>query len=116
MILPAGGAAPATKWNVRVRRFGETEWIVNETWLGEVAESCVDPFDDAEEPQLGNFEILVSGPVGSDVRCICFLAEGLQTSFQPELRVPIPGGLNSCTSSIECGELASHAWCVGRFR
>ena len=105
VILPAGGAAPSPKWNVRVRRFGETEWIVNETWLGEVAETCVDPFDDAEEPQLGNFEILVSGPVGSDGRCICFLAEGLQTSFQPALRVPTPGGLNTCTASIDSGEL-----------
>lgn len=105
VILPAAAVISPPKWNVRVRRYGETEWIVNETWLGEVAETCVDPFDDNEDPQLGIFEILVSGPIGSDARCICFLAEGLQTSFQPILRVPIPGGLNTCMASIEVGEL-----------
>ena len=105
VILPAGSTTPPPKWNVRVRRFDEAEWSINETWLGEVAESCVDPFDDAEDPQLGLFEIQVTGPIGSDARCICFLAEGLEAAFQPNLRVPVPGGLSACVASVDGGDL-----------
>ncbi len=105
VILPAGSATPPPMWNVRVRRYGDTEWIVNETWLGGVAETCVDPFDDAEGPQLGLFEVFASGPIGSDVRFVFFLAEGLQTRFQPTVRVPMSGGLTPCTASIDGGDL-----------
>lgn len=100
VLLPATRSDPAPEWKVRTRRLGESEWIVDESWRGEDVETCVDPFDDAEEPQLGLFEILVNGPLGSDSRCVVFLAEGLETIFDPSIRVPV-SGMTSCTCEVE---------------
>ena len=52
VMLPATRTDPAPEWNVRTRRLGESAWIVDESWTGENVETCVDPFDDAEESQL----------------------------------------------------------------
>jgi hypothetical protein len=102
VVLPPSRTDPGPDWHVRIRRLGDTEWIVDESWRGEDVETCVDPFDEAEEPQLGLFEILVSGPLGSDARCVVFVAEGVDATFDPPIRVPESGGL---TPSI--GEIAS---------
>jgi hypothetical protein len=100
VMLPPSTTDPAPGWTVRVRRVGESEWIANKCWTGEDVETCVDPFDDAEESQLGLFEIVVTGPLGSDARCVVFVAEGLHTTFDMLLRVPTKGGLTQCTSDI----------------
>ncbi|MFW3123671.1 hypothetical protein MMAG44476_38438 [Mycolicibacterium mageritense DSM 44476 = CIP 104973] len=101
VMLPATRTEAAPTWNVRVRRVGDADWLVDEEWLGEDEEVCVDPFDDAEEAQLGYFEILVTGPMGSDARCVMFLAEGLHASFEPPIRVPESGGLTTCVVVVE---------------
>lgn len=100
VLLPEARTDPAPEWNVRVRRFGDTDWLVDEWWDSEDVETCVDPFDDAEEPQLGLFEILVTGPMGSDARCVLFLAEGVETAFEPVIRVPVAGGLAPSVAQI----------------
>jgi hypothetical protein len=100
VMLPPSVTDPAPDWDVRVRRAGESEWIANESWAGEGLETCVDPFDDAEEPQLGLFEILVTGPLGSAARCVVFIAEGLDTTFDTLIRVPAAGGLTPCIGEI----------------
>jgi hypothetical protein len=106
VMLPPSVTDPAPDWDVRVRRAGESEWIANESWAGEDIETCVDPFDDAEEPQLGLFEILVTGPLGSAARCVVFIAEGLDTTFDTLIRVPASGGLTPCIGEIAADRLS----------
>jgi len=108
VMLPATPTDPAPQWNVRVRRFGESEWLVDEWWISEDVETCVDPFDDDRTPQLGLFEILVTGPMGSDARCVVFLAEGLDTEFAPSIRVPHGQGLSPCVARVTSEGLAVH--------
>lgn len=101
VMLPATRTDPPPRWSVRVRRMGDSEWMVDEEWLGEADETCVDPFDEADDFQLGLFEILVTGPMGADARCVLFLAEGLHTNFEPMIRVPTSGGLTPCTALVD---------------
>ena len=101
VMLPPAHTSPPPEWNVQVRRVGDPDWLVSETWLGDDEETCVDPLDDAEEPQLGYFEILVTGPMGSDARCVVFLFEGLQVDFAPAIRVPTIDGLSPCEAVAE---------------
>lgn len=100
VMLPPAHTDPGPDWNVRVRRLGATDWIVDEGWRAEGVETCVDPFDEVEDRQLGLFEIIVTGPLGADARCVDFLAEGLEASFDTWIRVPESGGLTSCTSHV----------------
>lgn len=106
VMLPPSDTDPAPSWHVRVRRLGDIAWIADESWNGEDVETCVDPFDDAEEPQLGLFEITASGPVGADARCVVFLAEGLESSFDTLIRVPASGDLTPCVGKIEADGFA----------
>ncbi|WP_232007750.1 hypothetical protein, partial [Mycobacterium gordonae] len=106
VMLPLSETHPAPQWNVRVRRLGDTEWIADESWTAEDVETCVDPFDDAEEPQLGLFEIVVSGPLGADARCVIFLAEGLELAFDTQVRVPVQGGLSPCVGNIDAADFS----------
>jgi hypothetical protein len=100
VLLPPSLTDPSPDWVVRVRRLGDNEWIAEESWAGEDVQTCVDPFDDAEGPQLGLFEIVVTGPIGADARCVVFVAEGIETSFDTVIRVPVPGGLTPCVGGI----------------
>ncbi len=101
VMLPATRTDSSPRWKVQVRRVGDPDWIIEEEWYGEDEETCVDPFDDAEEAQLGYFEILVTGPMGSDARCTVFVAEGLHASFEPSIRVPTAGGITPCIGVVE---------------
>jgi hypothetical protein len=105
VILPPTRTDPAPAWNVRVRRFGDTDWILEEAWHSEDGETCVDPFDGVEDAQLGLFEVVVSGPLGADARCVVLLAEGVDTRFEPTIRVTSSGGLTPCTAIVETGQL-----------
>lgn len=100
VVLPPSRSQPAPDWNVKVRRRGSNEWIANRSCKGEAAETCIDPFGGAEHPQLGHFEILVAGPIGSDVNCVVFVAEGIGTKFDTPIRVPGPGGLAPCIGLV----------------
>lgn len=101
VMLPPSETNPAPSWNVRVRRLGDIAWIADESWTGEEVETCVDPFDDTNESQLGLFEIMAAGPLGADARCVVFLAEGLESSFDSLVRVPEAGGLAPCVGKVE---------------
>jgi hypothetical protein len=95
MLPPTSSGAP-TSWRVRVRPFADTDWRVDEFWDSEDEPTCVDPFDDAGQAQLGLFEIAVTGPLGADTRAVVFLAEGLRVEFDCQFRAPVAGGLNPC--------------------
>lgn len=100
VILPPTTSQQPTEWRVRVRRVGASDWMSDDRWLSEENEAEVDPFDGADDGLLGLFEIVVSGPIGSDERAVVFLAEGLSVEFDTELRTPSPGGLISCSAVI----------------
>ncbi|MGE2718451.1 hypothetical protein [Mycolicibacterium celeriflavum] len=100
VMLPPSATRATTKWRVRTRLFGQTEWICDDEWDAEEEQTCVDPFDDAEPGLLGLFEIVVTGPLGADVRTVVFVAEGLDADFDSELRIPAPGGLTPCTAAL----------------
>jgi hypothetical protein len=100
VILPPSILDPAPSWRVRVRRHGATEWIADESWDAEEEETCVDPFDDVDTPQLGLFEIVVTGPLGADARAIVFVAEGLWVEFDTTIRVPVVSGLTACDAIV----------------
>ena len=100
VLLPPTSSRQATTWRVRARRVGENEWISEEEWAAEPEQTCVDPFEHADPPLLGLFEIVVSGPLGADVRAVLFLAEGFAVDFDTELRVPVSGGLTPCAAAI----------------
>lgn len=100
VMLPASTSEPAAEWTVRVRRLGDDTWIASEVWTAEAEVTSVDPFDDDEEYQLGLFEIVVTGPLGSDARCVMFLAEGVESSFDTPIRVPEEGGLTPCVGEV----------------
>ncbi|MBB2769116.1 UNVERIFIED_ORG: hypothetical protein GGE11_000011 [Mycolicibacterium obuense] len=106
VLLPPSQTDPAPEWLVRVRHFGASEWIVEESWRAEDIETCVDPFDDDENPQLGLFEIVVNGPLGADARYVVFMAEGLHVEFDTPIRVPRREGLTPCTAEVTADHLA----------
>jgi len=106
VILPPSLINPPPSWRVRVRRVGETEWIANEAWAAAEVEASLDPFDDADEPLLGLFEVVVTGPIGADTRCVVFVAETLWAEFDCTIRVPVAGGLTACTAQIVADGLA----------
>jgi hypothetical protein len=101
VILPPSLSEQPTVWRVKARRVGSNEWLCDEGWNAEKTEPSVDPFDDADLGLLGLFEIVVSGPIGSDERIVVFLAEGLSVEFDTELRTPSPGGLTPCVANLE---------------
>lgn len=101
VMLPSSLDDRGTQWQVRVRRVGNTDWAVVGNWRAEAEETCVDPFDDAPEPQLGLFEVDVSGPLGSKARCVVFVAEGLSVEYDVNLRVPQGNGLTPCIATVD---------------
>lgn len=105
VMLPPSLDKATPHWQVRVRRVGDVEWAIAEDWQSEQEETCVDPFDDASEPQLGLFEVDVAGPLGSNARCVVFLAEGLSVEYDTDLRIPQGEGLTLCTAEIDAGGL-----------
>ena len=107
VILPATRSDPPPPWRVRTRRADATEWIADDTWNAEDVETCVDPFDDAAEPQIGLFEILVTGPLGADARLVIFLAEGIWMEVDKAIRVPEADGLTACAVQVGAEDLTA---------
>lgn len=100
VVLPPSILESPPSWRVRVRRHGANEWFVDESWYAATAETCVDPFGEVETPQLGLFDIVVTGPLGADARVVVFIAEGLWAEFDTAVRLPAAGGLTVCSAEI----------------
>ncbi len=100
ITLPSvAGAGPET-WRVRVRRSGQSEWLVSEDWLSSAERACLDPFAGQPPGLLGLFDVLVSGPLGSDQRATVFIAEGVTVDHDGYFRYPVPRGLSQSVSQI----------------
>ncbi|MFC6013006.1 hypothetical protein [Nocardia lasii] len=90
--LPAHVVEPVD-WRVRVRRAGTVDWLADDIWESDTEPTSLDPFDGLEPGLLGLFDVVISGPLGQDIRHSLFLAEGLVVEHAAEFRVPVPNGL-----------------------
>ncbi|WP_040795292.1 hypothetical protein [Nocardia higoensis] len=97
VALPA--TSEPTTWRVRTRRAGTVDWLTDEEWESGDEATELDPFDGVASGLLGMFDVVVSGPLGSDLRHSLFLAEGLDIGYTSEFRKPAADGLTptSCT-------------------
>ncbi|MGW4535414.1 hypothetical protein ACWEOI_31130 [Nocardia sp. NPDC004340] len=102
VVLPKHRGVEPVSWMVRVRAAGSAEWLVNEEWESSFEDACLDPFDGLPAGLVGHFEIAVNGPLGSDLRCNLFLAEGLSVDHGVCFRAPVPGGLSPSVTRLEC--------------
>lgn len=100
VMLPADTSLEPASWRIRTRRFDSTDWIVDDSWDSADEITCVDPFDESADTQLGLFEIVVSGALGADIRAVVFLAEGLSIDFENPPRFPVAGGLSPSAAII----------------
>lgn len=98
-LPPHVGAEPAI-WRVRTRRLGDAHWLTDTDWESDAEETCLDPFDGAEDALLGQYEVVVSGELGSDQRHTLFMAEGLEIDYGLQFRQPVSGGLTPTACSI----------------
>nr|WP_237421899.1 hypothetical protein [Gordonia sp. SID5947] len=87
-------------WRVRTRRVGDPHWLTDEDWESDAEETCLDPFDGAEEALLGQYEVVVSGELGSDQRHTLFIAEGLDIDYGLPFRRPVSRGLSPTVCTI----------------
>lgn len=112
IMLPASHAQHPPSWRVRTRRLNSQDWLVNDTWDSADVPTCVDPFDDAPDKQLGPFEIVVTGPLGADARAVVFLAETLTIDFDRLLRFPAAHALSPTAALVGADEAfsISTAW------
>ncbi|MFE6864519.1 hypothetical protein [Nocardia sp. NPDC057668] len=89
-------------WRVRVRRSGAADLLSDQEWESGPEQSMLDPFDGLDPGLLGLYDIVVTGPLGSDLRCGVFMAEGLSVEHSHTFRVPVPGGLSACETLLDC--------------
>ncbi|MFC4127140.1 hypothetical protein [Nocardia rhizosphaerae] len=90
--LPAHAVEPV-EWRVRVRHSGTVDWLADDIWVSDTEPVSLDPFEGVDAGLLGLFDVVISGPIGQDIRHSVFLAEGLAVEHAVEFRVPVPDGL-----------------------
>lgn len=96
--LPPNSAP--TIWRVRTRCAGTVDWLTDEEWEASAEETALDPFDGVAPGLLGLYDVVVSGPLGSDLRHSVFLAEGLEVRYSAEFRVPDGDGLAPASCAL----------------
>ncbi|MFI6957046.1 hypothetical protein ACIBJI_26720 [Nocardia sp. NPDC050408] len=97
--LPAHAVEPVN-WRVRVRRSGTVDWLADDVWESDTEPVSLDPFDGLESGLLGLFDVVISGPLGQDIRHSLFLAEGLAVEHAAEFRVPVQDGLAPTSTTV----------------
>ncbi|WP_137876346.1 hypothetical protein [Rhodococcus sp. Q] len=98
--LPPHIGSEAQNWSVRARRIGDRDWLVDDVWMSETDTTSVEPFDGVTDVLLGQYEILVGGPVGSDQRLALFVADGIGLDHSVQFRKPVTGGLTPSTTTV----------------
>ena len=98
--LPAHEGDDVKEWRVRVRRVGDLDWIVDYPWEAADYVTSADPFDGIDAPLLGRYEIVVSDSYGLHLRRIAVLAEGLDVTHDPAVRLPSADGLAESTTEL----------------
>ncbi|TLF80945.1 hypothetical protein [Nocardia cyriacigeorgica] len=99
VALPCSAAEP-TVWRVRVRRSETGDWLADDEWESSDEPTELDPFEGLENGLLGLFDVVVSGPLGADLRHTLFLAEGLTVDHGVEFRLPEGDGLTPSRTEL----------------
>ncbi|MEU3014976.1 hypothetical protein [Nocardia asteroides] len=97
--LPPHAVEPV-EWRVRVRRTGTVDWLADDIWESDTEPVSLDPFDGIATGLLGSFDVVISGPLGQDIRHNVFLAEGLAVEHAAEFRVPVRDGLAPTSATV----------------
>ncbi|MEV6219597.1 hypothetical protein [Nocardia sp. NPDC051833] len=97
--LPAHAVDPM-EWRVRVRHSGTVGWLADEIWESDTEPVSLDPFDGMAAGLLGLFDVVISGPLGQDIRNSVFLAEGLLVEHAAEFRIPVQDGLAPTSATL----------------
>lgn len=104
-LPPYVGDEPVA-WRVRTRRVGDRRWLTDCEWDSDTEVTTLDPFDGVEKGALlGQYEVIVSGELGSDQRRTLVMAEGLTVDHEVPFRRPVVGGLTPsiCVIGSEFG-------------
>lgn len=97
VALPRLGTA--TSWHVEARAVSTGEVMTSDEWTceaiatGEEPFAYADPFDGVTDPVLGEFDILVRGPLGTRVTMRVAVAEGLTQRTSVNCRSFVANGL-----------------------
>jgi hypothetical protein len=96
--LPAEAGAE-TQWTVEIRPSGGGPGV-SKTWR--ITESCTITglWDSLPQPLLGSFDIVVRGPLGRGAGRTVFIAEGIDVSFTPRVRLFDAAGLTNARAEI----------------
>ncbi|MGB3887333.1 hypothetical protein [Gordonia sp. (in: high G+C Gram-positive bacteria)] len=98
--LPAHDGDDTKEWRVRVRRVGDLDWAIDYPWASADYVTSADPFDGLAEPLIGRYEIAAGDSYGLDLRLSVVLAEGLECSHDPVLRLPEADGLSTSVTVL----------------
>lgn len=101
--LPPHAVEPV-EWRVRVRHSGTVDWLADDIWESGTEPVSLDPFEGIASGLLGLFDIVISGPLGQDIRHSVFLAEGLTVEHAAEFRTPVPAGLAPTCATVLAAE------------
>ncbi|XVS65519.1 hypothetical protein ACQPYE_05510 [Actinosynnema sp. CA-299493] len=82
-----------TKWTIELRRGGDDIPILSTSRTVTAPHSFTGLWEDLPHPVLGSFDITVRGPLGRGLNRTLFVAEGLESRFQPAVRVFEGSGL-----------------------
>ncbi|MFC5290034.1 hypothetical protein ACFPM7_23515 [Actinokineospora guangxiensis] len=82
-----------TKWTIELRRSGDDIPVLTTSRTVRAPQSFAGLWDDLPRPVLGSFDITVRGPLGRGANRTLFVAEGLESRFQPAVRVFEGSGL-----------------------
>ena len=91
--------ATATDWRVEVQDAATGQVLANDVWTNDARtphaelESWIDVFDDWPQAVVGQFDILVRGPLGTRANWRVAIAEGLQQRTSVYCRTFVAGGL-----------------------
>ncbi|NLG47896.1 MAG: hypothetical protein GX543_15735 [Gordonia sp.] len=98
--LPVHEGEGTKEWRVRVRRAGDREWLVDYPWASADYVTSADPFDGLDEPLVGRYEIAAGDSYGLDLRLTVTIAEGLDATHDPAIRLPQADGLTTSTTEL----------------
>lgn len=99
VLLPASPGSIGRRWKTMWRESGTLSWNVAQFECAEV-DQIAQPFENADGPMLGTFELVVRGPLGSDSRYVVTVAEGLELNYTVDFRTPVHDGLTDVSLTV----------------
>jgi len=118
VVLVPAGSDPA-QWRVEVTHtIAGTRTPTQRFSLAKcpVVGDGFDPLDRFPAPLLGDYFVSVRGAFGKKTQRLMAIAEGLHVEVEPDLRLPVNGGVREATVTLSAGpamELSTHSISFG---